>query len=149
MADTSKLKKVVEPWFRNEYLPRKYPGCVIVQEKLPLIWGGDFEYDAVVYDGDDIVAVYLLSCSEYITRSGKGGAGKFQKIKADLLMLLGTKAPHKAMAFLGSTMFEHYLKQQNAGRLPQDIEPLLIEMPREINRIVLEIQSSASKEVAP
>lgn len=129
MADTSNFKKIIEPWFRNEYLPQQYPEATITQEKIPLIWGGEFEYDAVVYQSDEVFAVYLLSCSEYKTKQGKGGAGKFHKIKSDVLMMLGTSCQTKVMAFLGETMFEQFKKQQESGRLPPEIQCELIKPP--------------------
>jgi len=110
MADTSKFKKIIEPWFRDEYLPQHHPDSIITQEKVALAWGGEFEYDAVVRQDGEITAVYLLSCSEYKTRQGKGGAGKFHKIKSDVLMMLGTNCQTKVMAFLGETMFGQFKK---------------------------------------
>ena len=32
MADTSDFKKIIEPWFRDEYLPQLYSDSVITQE---------------------------------------------------------------------------------------------------------------------
>ena len=149
MADTSKIKSIIEPWFRNEYLKKKHPGKVIKQENLDFVWGGKFEYDAVVYDSGRITSVYLLSCSEYKTSTGKGGTGKFQKIKSDLLMMVGTNAPTKTMAFLGKTMYEQFKTQQQMGRLPQDIKCMLVESSDEINQLILGIRGEASNEVSP
>ncbi len=149
MTDTSKVKKVIEPWFRDNYLSQHYPGSIIAQEKIPLIWGGEFEYDAVVRHDGEIVAVYLLSCSEYKTKQGKGGAGKFNKIKSDVLMMLGTSCQAKVMAFLGKTMFEQFNKQQEGGRLPSEIKCQLITPPAEIQEIISGIRNEASSEVTP
>ena len=149
MADTSNFKKIIEPWFRDEYLPQYYPGAMITQDKLPLVWGGEFEYDAVVYRNGEIIAVYLLSCSEYKTKQGKGGAGKFHKIKSDVLMMLGTSCQTKIMAFLGRTMFEQFDKQQKGGRLPPEIQHELIIPPEKIQNIIFGIRNKASSEVTP
>ncbi len=149
MADTSKIQKEVEPWFRDEYLPLLHAESTITQEKVALTWGGEFEYDAVVRKNGEITDVYLLSCSEYKTKQGKGGAGKFHKIKADTLMMLGTNSPKKVMAFLGKTMFEQFKKQQDAGRLPPDIKCKLIKVPPKIQRIISDIRNEASNEVTP
>ena len=149
MADTSKFKKVIEPWFRDEYLKRQYPDSDIKQEKLALNWGGEFEYDAVVYEKGKLKAIYLLSCSEYKTKNGNGGAGKFHKIKSDVLMMLGTDAPIKIMAFLGESMYQQFKAQQQMGRLPQDIHCELVEPNNKISQIITCIRNKASNEVTP
>lgn len=149
MADTSKFKNIIEPWFRDEYLREKHPGAEIKQEKLSLIWGGHFEYDAVVYQSGKVESVYLLSCSEYKTSNGKGGAGKFHKIKSDILMMLGTQAPNKVMAFLGKTMYQQFKTQQDMGRLPQDINCLFVEPTTEISQLIHGIRGEAASEVTP
>ncbi len=149
MADTTKLKKIIEPWFRDEYLPQHYASSLITQEKVSLAWGGEFEFDAVVRQNGKITAVYLLSSSEYKTKQGKGGAGKFHKIKSDILMMLGMNCQTKVMAFLGETMFDEFNRQQHAGRLPPEIKSELIVPPREIQQIISAIRNEASSEVTP
>ncbi len=96
-----------------------------------------------------MVAIYLLSCSEYKTINGRGGAGKFHKIKSDVLMMLGTNAPKKIMAFLGESMYKQFITQQKEGRLPQDIQGELVEPNSEIASIVHSIRDKASSEVTP
>jgi len=149
MADTTNLKKVIEPWFRDEYLQKQYPGAEIKQEQLDLSWGGKFEYDAVVYEKGRLIAIYLLSCSEYKTKNGRSGAGKFHKIKSDILMMTGTNSPRKVMAFLGKTMFQQFESQQMAGRLPKDIQGELVKPSEIISKIICDIISKASSEVSP
>ncbi len=149
MADTTNFKKIIEPWFRNEYLKQQYPDAEIRQEQLALMWGGKFEYDAVVYESGKLTAVYLLSCSEYKTKNGRGGSGKFQKIKSDVLMMVGTEAPKKIMAFLGESMYQQFKSQQEAGRLPQNIQCELVEPSAEISRVIHNIRDEASTEVTP
>lgn len=149
MADTTQLKDKIEPWFRQEYLRKKYPSAEIVQRQLDLNWGGKFEYDAVVYVEGKLVAIYLLSCSEYKTKNGKGGAGKFHKIKSDILMMVGTEAPEKIMAFLGGSMYQQFITQQKQGRLPQNIQGELVVPNSEIMDLVHGIREKASSEVTP
>lgn len=149
MVNTTQLKNIIEPWFRQEYLRRKYPNAYITQKQLSLSWGGQFEYDAVVYENGKLAAIYLLSCSEFKTNNGKGGAGKFHKIKSDTLMLLGTESPKKVMAFLGESMYRQFKAQQIEGRLPQDILAELVQPSPEIESLVRSIREQASREVTP
>ncbi len=149
MADTSSLKNVIEPWFREEYLRKQYPGAEIRQDKVDLAWGGKFEYDAVVYEQGILKAIYLLSSSEFKTKNGKGGSGKFHKIKSDTLMMLGAEAPKKVMAFLGESMYRQFKTQQELGRLPKEILCELVVPSHEIAQLVRGIRDKASSEVAP
>ena len=149
MANTTKIKKIIEPGFRDEYLKQQYPGAEIRQEQLSLMWGGKFEYDAVVYENGKLKAIYLLSCSEYKTKNGRGGSGKFHKIKSDVLMMVGTEAQIKIMAFLGESMYQQFKTQQTLGRLPQDIQCELVEPSAEILRVIHGIRDEASTEVTP
>ncbi|MCK5148677.1 hypothetical protein KAR48_18125 [bacterium] len=149
MADTTTIKKVIEPWFRDEYLQKQYPGAEIKQKLLDLIWGGKFEYDAVVYEDGELKVIYLLSCSEYKTKNGKGGPGKFNKIKSDTLMMLGTQAPKKIMAFFDKSMYKQFKTQQELGRLPQDILCELVTPNVEIASLIEGIRNEASREVTP
>lgn len=149
MANTKAYKDKIETWFRNEYLQQKYPGCEIKAGPLQLVWGGQFEYDALVYQNDELQAVYCLSCSEYITTGGKGGAGKFNKIQADMLKMVGTKCLTKVLAFTGSTMLSKVLFEQKNGRLPSDIKCELVELPFDLSTLVQEVSAASVKEVTP
>jgi len=149
MADTTIIKNVIEPWFREEYLKNQYPESEIRQDLVDLDWGGQFEYDAVVYEKGVLKAIYLLSCSEYKTKTGRGGSGKFHKIKSDTLMMLGAKSPKKVMAFLGESMYTQFKTQQELGRLPIDIQCELVVPSKEIAKLVGGMRDKASREVTP
>jgi len=149
MADTSAYKKIIEDWFRTQYLPSKHKGCEIKSGGAKLIWGGTFQYDALVYKGASLVAVYCLSCSEYKTHGGKGGAGKFNKIKGDILMMVGTECPNKVLEFSGITMLEKVKEEQKSGRLPNDIQCELVELPQSMLTLVETVSAASVKEVTP
>jgi len=53
------------------------------------------------------------------------------------------------MAFLGESMYQQFIKQQKAGRLPQDILSELVEPSTEISKIIHRIRDEASTEVTP
>ncbi len=149
MTNTSDYKKI-ETWFRADYLARKYPDCRIDSGPIKLKWGGNFDYDALVYKRDgSLIAAYCLSCSEYKTTKGKGGSGKLQKIKGDVLMMLGTECPNLILAFTGKTMFKKVRSEQQGGRLPKEIQCELIELPDELSAIVQAVSAAAVSEVTP
>jgi hypothetical protein len=95
----------------------------ISKEKVKLSWGGEFEFDVVVKDeNSNIIELHCLSIAEAKTEGGNGGSGKFNKIKADALMLLGAKCGEKILAFTGKTMYEKTLKEIQKGRFPNNIK---------------------------
>jgi hypothetical protein len=149
MANTTEYKKLIEPWFRNTYLPNKHPGCTIQSGGVALTWGGKFEYDALVYKNDTLIAVYCLSCSEYKTSGGKGGAGKLNKIRGDILMMLGTACPTKVLSFSGKTMLEKVEAEQKNGRLPKDIQCEHIRLPEYLSTLVQAVSAQSVREVTP
>jgi hypothetical protein len=149
MANTHKYKVEIEKWFRKKYLPKKHPGCDISAGPAPLIWGGKFEYDARVMKDGKLQAVYCLSCSDYKTTSGNGGAGKFNKIQGDMLKMLGTKCSKKILAFTGPTMLAKVLTEQKRGRLPPDIHCELVKLPVKHSALVHQIRADSVKEVTP
>jgi hypothetical protein len=139
----------IEKWFREVYLPPKHPDCAIEAGATRLAWGGAFNYDARVLKSGTLLAVYCLSCSQYKTTGGKGGAGKFNKIQGDILKMLGTECPRKVLVFTGKTMLAKVQAEQKAGRLPRDIECELAELPPELAAIVQKISAESAKEVTP
>ena len=144
MANTQKIKKQVENWYRKhlekEYSTEYYK---ITQEKVSLIWGGKFEYDAVVRLKSDssLISVYCLSCSEYLTNSNKPGTGKFNKLKADVLMMVATDCPIKVMAFTSRSMHDRFHKEKSNGRIPKDIILKFVDLEKENIKLLQLVQT--------
>jgi hypothetical protein len=149
MANTQKYKELIEPWFRTEVMTW-HPGCTVAAEHVTLQWGGVFAYDAVVRNANgSLVAVYLLSCSAYKTTGANGGAGKYNKIRSDILMMMGTDCPTKTLVFTEPCMLEHVLADQRRGRLPPDIRVRHLQKTAEISALVASISATAVQEVTP
>jgi len=83
MADTS-TQLEVEDWIRTRWIPLKF-NQKFVQRNLRLSSGGVFKFDAV---SDDEKIIANISTSGATTSGGKVGAGKKQKIRADIYFLL-------------------------------------------------------------
>ena len=104
MADTSKISKIVEKWYRS-IIQKEQKDNIVSKDKVELIWGGVFEFDVVVKDKKGkIIELHCLSCGEAKTATGNQGAAKFNKIKADTLMLMGAECKTKILAFTGKSM---------------------------------------------
>ena len=149
MADTSKISKVVEQWYLN-IIQKERKNYFVSKEKVQLTWGGVFEYDVVVKDKNGkIIELHCLSVGEAKTASGKGGSGKFNKIKSDTLMLLGADCKTRVLAFTGKTMYDKVKKEMENGRMPPNIT-LHFQDPKkdkEIYNIIKDIQKASSDEL--
>ena len=144
MANTQ-AQLQAEHWIVTEYLPnlfkKQFKG-----KSVPLIWGGGFNFDAVSENGEIIACI---STSAAKTVSGKSAIGKYHKIKADALYLLNANnAKKRFLIFTEKDMYNHLLKEKEAGRFPLEIELLCVELPEIINQKVLEAKKRASKEVS-
>ena len=148
MANTTELRQRTEGCLLQT-LSAEYPGKIIKKDRVALSWGGQFEYDAVVYDGDHSIAVYCLSCSEYRTSSGAAGSGKLHKIRGDILMMLGTDCPRRVLVLAGRTMFQKVSSEREAGRLPGEIEIVPMDLPADVQRLVDRVRRESVREVSP
>jgi hypothetical protein len=152
MANTRALTIRVEEWFRD-YLRGQNRELIIEKGETDLKWGGQFECDAICKDKEgNVHSVYCLSTSEYLTAGGKGGSGKLNKIKGDILMLSGTYSPRKFLALIGKTMADKIISEQGIGRLPNDINVLYINLSKlnpDLYKLVLTVRKKSIKEVTP
>jgi hypothetical protein len=149
MANTSNLKTIVETWYR-ETLQKTNPQYDFpLGRKVKLVWGGDFECDAVLKLDNEIKEVHCLSTSDYKTITGKGGNGKVQKIKADALMLLGIQCSKKILAFTGNSMFVKIKQEQDSGRFPKEINLVFVDIQnnQELKDIINKVKKDAIEEM--
>ncbi|MCJ7791846.1 MAG: hypothetical protein MUP49_05520 [Dehalococcoidia bacterium] len=86
---------------------------------------GFVEFDAV--SADDTIAANI-STSSGITSGGKYPSAKIQKLRADMLFLLMTKAEKKLIVLTEKDMYELCLKEEAKGRVPKEIEFLHAEL---------------------
>jgi hypothetical protein len=108
--------------------------------------GGEFEFDAVSEDGAMLVSI---STSQARMSSGKLGVGKLMKIRSDMLFHLLAEAPRNVMVFTETCMQEQLLKEQEKGRTPEDMEFMLVELPRELAMELAASRRRSSREVRP
>jgi len=121
--------------------------CQFCENELKLIWGGYFKFDAV---SDDQQIVGNISTSAGRTARGKPAIGKYHKIKSDILYLLNVEnANRRLLIFTEQSMLDYFAKEQNVGRLPSNIELILVELPLDLRKQLEEARKIASKEVSP
>jgi hypothetical protein len=150
MAD-SKVTLVIENWIRQNYLHEKY-GQLFDKKKLALTPGGSFEFDAVSKN-ESIVA--SISTSANRTAGGKKAPGPFRKILADILYLTMIddtqhKVNKRLIVFTEKDLHGRFLQEFNAGRIPKNVEFILVEhIPADLRKQLAFFRSKASKEVSP
>ena len=145
MADSTIATRDVENWIRNEFLLKKYHKT-FSKRKLLLSYGGKFECDAV---SKNKKIVCFISTSSRKTISGKHGAGKFAKIRADAYWALSLKKkPQKILfAFTDNSMVELVKQEQKNGRFPEYIEALPVAPPIFIKKKLAKMKKKAAEEM--
>ena len=142
MASTHGQKKC-EQWIINHWLPERYH-VKFENKRLKMQGRGEFEFDAVCKDE---AIVGNISTATATTYRGYIASGKKSKIRADCLMLSLVSAKKKLLILTESCMYEFALKEQEAGRLPLDVEIYCAELPCELKVELAADREIASKEV--
>ena len=146
MADTSAQKRA-ELWIVRHFMPQRFDGLAFEEQRVPLVWGGQFAFDAVSADRS---IVGLVSTSAAKTSGSKQATAKIQKLKCDTFYLTNVAVPcRKLLVFSEQSMLEHFQKDVRAGRFPKDIELIHAELPPEILADVHTARLEAQREVSP
>jgi hypothetical protein len=144
MADT-RIQLLAENWVRNTWLPQQYQQSFSPQ-RLSLLAGGHFVFDAVSADGTIVINI---STSSAKTAGGRRGAGKLHKLRADMLFLLMANAQQRLIVLTETDMFELCQNEKKNGRVPREVEFRHAELPEELARSLYEARETASREVTP
>lgn len=145
MADT-RVQLEVEDWVREKWMSKKFD-CAFHRNRLALTSGGVFDFDAV---SQDRKIAACISTSGGKTARGKFAVGKLLKLRSDMLFLLLAKEPEKRIIVLTeSDMFEVCSKEKAGGRVPQQIEFFLAQLPEDLRKKLTQARQKASREVSP
>ena len=142
MASTHVQKKC-EQWIIDHWLPDHFHE-EFKNKRLRMQGRGEFEFDAV--SGDKLI-VGNISTATAFTYRGAVASGKKSKIRADCLMLSLVSANRMLLLLTEPCMYEFSLKEQEAGRLPLDIEICHVELPLDLKAELSAARNVASKEV--
>jgi len=144
MANT-RIQLEVEDWIRQKWLPQEF-GQSFRPEKLRLDAGGVFDFDAVSTDNSIVASI---STSNASTPGGKSGAGKLQKLRADMLFLSMAEAKRRIIVLTERDMYDLCQKEKKSGRVPLSIEFAHAELPTDLAVQLREAREVASREVSP
>ena len=121
-------------------------GGVFNKRNLTLTSGGVYEFDAVSEDSNIVGSVYT---GNLLTSGGNQGAGEKQKVLSDIYFLLLVDARRKLILLTDHKMTEYWTNQQIAGRVPDEIEIVLVGLPSDLRSILDAAIEMASQEVRP
>ena len=144
VADT-RVQLEVEDWVRREWMPAHF-GQRFRRERVPLIGGGVFDFDAL---GEDDATVATISTSGASMAGGKLAVGKLLKIRSDMLFLLLAKATRRVVVLTEPDMYRLCIKEKEGGRVPPNIEFVQATIPDHLACKLREAKRLASKEVSP
>jgi hypothetical protein len=144
MADT-RVQLEVEDWIRKEWMPKEF-GQRFHRDRLKLISGGYFDFDAV---NDDETIVASISTTGASTASGRFGVGKMLKIRSDMYFLLMANAQRRIIVLTEPDMYDQCLKEKEGGRIHPDIEFVQVTIPDDLVEKLRKARKLASEEVSP
>ena len=144
MADT-RVQVEVEDWVRRHWMPEHF-GESFYRERVRLSSGGVFDFDAV---NKDVSAVANISTSSAKTSGGKHAVGKVLKVRSDIYFLLLAEAKRRICVLTEEDMYDFWIRERQAGRVPNSVEFSLVRLPAELRATLMESQRKAAKEVSP
>ena len=147
MADTTYVKRTVEPWVREHWLKERY-GQTFQSQTMPLsgIGGpdpGKHEFDAVSEDGSIIAAIKGHS---FKTAGGNLPSAKFSSLYQELYFLSLVKAKKRLLIFTNQEMYDDFV-ERSKGKVAGGIELVYCELPKHMRRQVTTIGRRASNEM--
>jgi len=148
MADTSYIKKVVEPWVR-EWLSKRFSGhhfesCILKLKQIKQTTPSNHEFDAVSNDGTIIAAIKGHS---WKTSGGNLPAAKYASLYQELYFLSLVEARVKLLIFTNEEMYKDFTTRSR-GKIADGIELVFCKLPASIQRQVQNVGEQASREMA-
>lgn len=148
MADTSALKTEVERFVRGR-LADDFPGHTFSERAIQLRKKRDgtlavHKFDAVSEDNSIIASIKAHS---WKTRGGNIPSGKIDAIFHSLYFLSLVSAKTKLLILTDKRTYDGFVKGSD-GKVVEGIEIRLYELPRELQRVVEEVQRKASQEMS-
>jgi hypothetical protein len=143
VADTSYIKKVVEPWVRAQ-LADEF-GQPFSAEFLSLRPGGRHEFDAVSSDRSVIASVKSASG---MTAGGRRPNAKIKDCLAELYYLSLVEAPIRRLVLTTPELLEIFTRA-TVGAIAEGIDVVCLPLPPDIQEKVDIIVQRAALEVSP
>ncbi len=145
MANT-KVQGAVERWVRETWMPANL-GQPFTKGRGRLSAAGEFEFDGISADGSTVACI---STAKHKTSGGRNGMGKWFKLRSDMLYLVMAESVGRRLLVLTEPcMLEHYKAERARGRVPREVEVVLVELPVDLRERLAASRERASEEVRP
>src|SRR5262245_46270944 len=134
MADTNKLKTIVEPYVR-EWLQAKF-GVPFTKEFLPLAGcTGEHEFDAVSADRKIVAGIKSSSGK---TSGKRNPSGKYESAFAEVYFLSLVQTDRKILVLTDAEFYRLFVAKSH-GKLGAGVELMYCPLPAELECAVREI----------
>jgi len=142
MADTTRIKTVIEPYVRK-WLAEQFPGHVFKEKSVRLTTGETYAFDAVA---EDVSIVASILCNRAKTRTGRENTGGVRKALTEISYLkAASKGVKKVMVFTGDDFCQ--LIRRRASRLGMEsIQVMVCKLPPDLEAELRAILDKASHE---
>lgn len=141
MANTSYVRRIVEPWIRSQLVVRF--GQPFSSRVLTLSPGGRHEFDAV---SDDLQIVASIKSGGGLTSGGRHPSGKVATCLAEVYFLSLISAPARLLLLTNPALHDIFLRV-TSGKIAKGVTIELLELPVEMQRILDGVTEIASKEM--
>jgi len=142
MADTTPIKKCIEPYVRK-WLSTQFLGHNFAEKRVTLKTGGSHMFDAVSEDESTVVAI--LS-NRPTTKGDKENSGGVHKAKVDLSLLRETKNEATKVMVFTNLGFHDLITKRTTGLGIETIRHLHCELPKKLQSLLDKVLDNASKE---
>ena len=142
MADTTKIKTMIEPYVRN-WLSEQFPRHIFKEKPIRLTTGETYAFDAVA---EDVSVVAAILCNRAKTRTGRENTGGVRKALTEISYLkAASEGVKKVMVFTDDDFCQ--LIRHRASRLgTEPIQMMVCKLPPHLEAELKEILDKASHE---
>ena len=142
MADTTKIKTVIEPYIEN-WLSTKFPGHIFKEKLVMLSTGSSYRFDAVAEDGSIVGAIL---CNRPKTRTGRENTGAVHKARNDVDSLKLLPADVKKLMVFTDAGFRELVSRRAARFGIESIDMMVCMLPPNLAKLLRGILDEASNE---
>ena len=147
MAKTTELREV--ELFIRKALVKDYPGHTLTEKALPLHKKRDGTYAVHSFDAvsEDNTIVASIKSHSWLTSGGNLPSGKIGQIYQSLYLLSLVDAKIKLLILTDRETYEGFLAVSD-GKIADDVEIKLYQLPPKLQARVKKVQQEASREMS-
>ena len=142
MADTTKIKTVIEPYVRH-WLSNQFHGHVFEKKRVQVASGGSHKFDAVAEDGSIVAAIL---CNRARTRTQRENTGGVRKALTDLSYLQGLPSGVKKVMVFTDDSFCNLIRHRASRLVTEPVQMMICTLPPHLETLLGEILDKASHE---